>query len=124
MPTDLTPELKLASLKLMLRLRDLGEDGALQCEKMRSKIRTALLGNDTDDATNDEVTDILRQYTKKLEKLDGSYDMKKAAKRARLEEQQAAARKYVEDEAGSSEGELADDDGPIPSAEEKTASEH
>ena len=111
MPRDITPEQKLDSLKLMLRLRAIGDDGIAQCEKMRSKLRTTLLLGESDEAASEEVSTIIKQYLKKLEKLDGSYEVKRARKRARKEARLAAATStnLLDNEAGSGEDSEAED---------------
>jgi hypothetical protein len=96
MAASLDAELELKSLKLMLRLRQFSS-GVEQAERLRGRLREALLGAKDDDDASLTVEALLRRFQKRLEELDGTAEDRRAKKRQRLEE----ASKFVDAEAGS-----------------------
>jgi len=96
----LSPELQLQSLQLMLSLRDYGADGQQLSEKLRGKLRKAMLGAQPEEAAR-EVESLIDRYKSKLESVSGAKAERKAAKRRRLEKSTVKTSKYVDDAAES-----------------------
>lgn len=111
MPSDITPDMKMISLKLMLRLRAFAPEGITQCEKMRSAIRIAILTAENDSDATAVVESTIVRYNKVLSKLDGSYDVRREQKRRRREEQDNKVSSLVDLEAGSGEDTPEETDG-------------
>lgn len=100
-PRSITPDQELSVLKLILDLRSLGDvEGS---EKVRRRVREALLQSDDDSAAMTKVEEIIRRGKRAQSKLDGSYEERQRQKRERRERDMAAAARLVDIEAGSGE---------------------
>lgn len=100
-PRSITPDQELSVLKLILDLRSLGDvEGS---EKVRRRVRAALLQSDDDTAAMNKVDEILHRGKRAQSKLDGSYEERQRQKRERRERDRAAAARLVDIEAGSGE---------------------
>lgn len=98
-PRSIAPDQELAVMKLILDLRSLGDvDGS---EKVRRRVRHALLQSTDDNVAMDKVEEILRRGRRTQSKLDGSYEERQRRKQARREQDRAAASRLVDLEAGS-----------------------
>lgn len=115
-PRSIAPEQELAVLRLVLDLRSLGDvDGS---DKVRHRVREALVKSADDAAAISKVDEILRRGRRAQSKLDGSYEERQRRKQERRERDMAAAARLVDVEAGSGE----DSEGSV-SAEEDDADE-
>lgn len=108
--TSITPEEQLRVLKLIINLRKLGDINA--SEKLRNRVRRALLEADDDDNASTLVDSYARIAEKVQSRLDGTLDRKREQKRTRREEREARASQYVdiEAESGDDEENSGDDD--------------
>ncbi|KAL7697850.1 hypothetical protein NQL31_005076 [Lotmaria passim] len=98
-PRSITPEQELSVMKLILDLRSLGDvEGS---EKVRRRVRDALLRSADDTAAIAKVDEIVRRGKRTQSKLDGSYEERQRRKRERRERDRAAASRLVDIEAGS-----------------------
>ncbi|KPA84133.1 hypothetical protein ABB37_02217 [Leptomonas pyrrhocoris] len=100
-PCSITPDQELSIIKLILDLRSLGDVEA--SEKVRRRVREALLKSADDTAAMAKVEEILRRGKRTQSKLDGSYEERQRRKRERREQDRAAASRLVDIEAGSGE---------------------
>ncbi|KPI85481.1 hypothetical protein ABL78_5441 [Leptomonas seymouri] len=98
-PRSIAPDQELSVMKLILDLRSLGDVDA--SEKVRRRVREALLKSADDSAAMTKVEEILRRGKRTQSKLDGSYEERQRRKRERREQVRAAASRLVDIEAGS-----------------------
>ncbi|CAJ1025941.1 hypothetical protein Q4I30_004017 [Leishmania utingensis] len=110
-PRNIAPDQELAILKLILDLHSLGDVESSQ--KIRRRVREALLKTNDDSEAMSKVDEIIRRGKRVQSRLDGSYEERQRRKRKRREQDLAAASHLVDVEAGSGE----DSEGS-PSAEE------
>lgn len=109
----LTSEQELQILKLVLNLRKLGDAEA--SERLRGRVRAALLESADDAEAQDKTEEIIHRATRQQGKLDGSYEAARERKRLRREEELARAARYVDaeaetgDEDEDEEADVADD---------------
>lgn len=100
-PRSIAPDQELSIIKLILDLRSLGDvEGS---EKVRRRVREALLKSNDDAAAMTKVDEIIRRGKRAQSKLDGSYEERQRQKRERRERDLAAASRLVDIEAGSGE---------------------
>jgi hypothetical protein len=100
-PRSIAPDQELSIIKLILDLRSLGDvEGS---EKVRRRVREALLKSNDDAAAMTKVDEIIRRGKRAQSKLDGSYEERQRRKRERRERDLAAASRLVDIEAGSGE---------------------
>ncbi|KAK7198356.1 hypothetical protein NESM_000794700 [Novymonas esmeraldas] len=100
-PRSIAPDQELAVLKLLLDLRSLGD--AEGSERVRRRVREALLRSGDDAVAMDKVDEIIRRGRRVQSKLDGSHEERQRRKRERRERDMAAASRLVDVEAGSGE---------------------
>lgn len=105
---SIVPEEQLKVLKLIINLRKLGDTHA--SEKLRNRVRKALLEAEDDEKAATLVDNYVRIAEKVQSRLDGSLDRKREQKRARREEREARASQYVDIEAESGDDENSGDD--------------
>ncbi|KAG5478609.1 hypothetical protein LSCM1_06012 [Leishmania martiniquensis] len=100
-PQRITPDQELAVLKLILALRSLGD--VESSEKVRRRVREALLKSSDDSEAMSKVEEIIRRGKRTQSKLDGSYEERQRRKRKKREQNLASASRLVDVEAGSGE---------------------
>lgn len=98
-PRSVTPQQELEVVKLILSLRKWGDVDA--SEKLRSRVRIALLDSPDDSAATAKVEQHIRRAARHQRKLDGSYEAAHEKKRLRREEAQARSSRYVDTQAES-----------------------
>lgn len=92
-----SPEQQLRILKLILGLRSLGDTAA--SEKLRNRVRKALQGNEDEDTVSIWIDRFCRDAERTQSRLDGTFEKKRAEKRARLEARTLRASRYVDAQA-------------------------
>lgn len=112
----LTPDQELQILKLVLNLRKLGDVQA--SERLRGRVRRALLESPDDSDAQEKAEELIRRATRQQSKLDGSYEEARLKKRLRREQEAARAARYVDAEA-----ETGDEDEEPASGEEDAEEE-
>lgn len=106
----ISPEQELSILKLVLRLRSLGNERA--SDRLRREVRQVLLSAPDDETAGRKVEVCIRDAARQLSKLDGTDEVererkrqRREARRARREEDAARAARYVQLEAESGDDE-------------------
>lgn len=113
---SITPEQELQVLKLIINLRNIGD--VVGSEKLRNRVRAALLDSEDDATAIAVVEELVRRAVKLLGKLDGSHEAAREKKRLRKEEAVARAARFVDAEAETGD----DDEEPAASAEDEDVS--
>lgn len=98
-PCSISPDQELTVLKLILELRALGD--VEESEKLRRRVRKAILQSSDDARAIGKVDELIRRGRRTQSKLDGTYEERQRQKQARREKALASASRLVDIEAGS-----------------------
>ncbi|EPY31329.1 hypothetical protein STCU_02552 [Strigomonas culicis] len=105
---SITPEQELDVLKLILKLRELGDVGA--SERLRNGVRKVLLQSKEDEEAMSEVDELIRKGKKTQSKLDGSYEARRERKRLKRAEMQDRASRFIDNTAEEGSDDESDGD--------------
>lgn len=109
-PKVVSPDEQLRILKLILKLRDLGDPAS--SEKLRNRVRKVLEGNEDEDTVTAKINHFCRDAERTQSRLDGTLETKRAEKRARMEARTLRASRYVDAQAevGEEESDVEEDE--------------